>query len=121
MFSSQYSDQEYKNLEFNTWKMFTFGWYIVKNNFKEIAIITLLMAIPTNIIAEYIIANNLIPIREGVNGVKDTSHIFKISGIFFMSVAFLASLEIIRSFLLGGKKDIKEALTAAVKMWPALI
>ncbi len=43
------------------------------------------------------------------------------SGLLFMSVAFLASLQVIRSFLLGEKRDIKEALMAGLKLWPALI
>ncbi len=64
MFYTEYKDPEYKNLEFSTWKMFTFGWYLIKNNIKELAVITFLMAIPTNILAEYIIANNLVPVRE---------------------------------------------------------
>ncbi len=67
MFFESYTDARYKSLEFSVMGMFKFGWYLVKENFAPLMIVTILMSLPTNIMANALFLNDIIPVRDGIN------------------------------------------------------
>lgn len=79
MFYKQYTDLQYKLLNLEIWNMFRFGWYLIWENRVPLFFITISTAIPSNIIAYYIIQNELFPIHDGIRGVKDLENIYKFS------------------------------------------
>lgn len=121
MFYTRYTDPEYRGLQFRVWSIFKFWLYLLQKNYLLLILITLCTSIPTNFIAEYTISNHLIPIREGLSGIKDIGNIYKLSGIFFGLVGYLASFLVIRNFLLGKETTLSDALVYGVKNWYILI
>jgi hypothetical protein len=121
MFYEQYRDSYYKKVTLKVWDMVVLGWHLVEVNFLPLAIITILMSIPTNLIAYVLINGEFLPIDEGVSGLKDIQNIYKLSGFVFSVIGMLASYYVIRNYLAWITVSIGNALLYGVKKWSIFI
>ncbi len=80
-------------------------------------IVTILMSLPTNIMANALFLNDIIPVRDGINWIKDIENIYKLSGFLFQVIWFIAWLFIIRNFLIWTRVEVGDALLYGLKKW----
>jgi hypothetical protein len=66
MVHADYTDSRYQALQFRIWDMFTFAWHLIEENIIPLALITVIVAIPTNILANLMLMSDLLPVKSDI-------------------------------------------------------
>ena len=66
MVHADYTDSRYQSLRFRVWDMFALGWHLIEENIVPLALITLIVALPTNILTNLMPMSDMLPVQSDV-------------------------------------------------------